>query len=82
MIAVQNVGLRVQVYADGADLQTMQRLADDPNVQGFTTNPTLMHRAALATTSLSAGRSWIPSGTSRCPSRSWRTLRRRSGDRP
>lgn len=47
MIAVQNVGLRVQVYADGADLQTMQRLADDPNVQGFTTNPTLMRQSGI-----------------------------------
>jgi transaldolase len=39
--------LRVQVFADGADLAAMRRLADDPLVKGFTTNPTLMRQSGI-----------------------------------
>ena len=39
--------LRVQVFADGADLETMRRLADDPSVKGFTTNPTLLRQSGV-----------------------------------
>lgn len=39
--------LRVKVYADGADVATTGRLAEDPLIQGFTTNPTLMRRAGV-----------------------------------
>ena len=39
--------LRVQVYADGADLSRTEGLAHDPLIKGFTTNPTLMRRAGI-----------------------------------
>src|SRR5262249_30172849 len=40
--------LRVKIYADGADRAGMLRLAADPLIQGFTTNPTLMRKAGVA----------------------------------
>ena len=40
-------GLRVKVFADGADLESMLELAADPFIQGFTTNPTLMRKAGV-----------------------------------
>lgn len=39
--------LRVKLFADGADLSTIRRLASDPLIKGFTTNPTLMRRAQV-----------------------------------
>lgn len=36
---------RIQIYADGADLATMKRLA--PRVSGFTTNPSLMRKSGI-----------------------------------
>jgi transaldolase len=39
--------LRVKVFADGADLEGIRRLAADPGIAGFTTNPTLMHKAGV-----------------------------------
>jgi transaldolase len=39
--------LRVRIFADGANLQAMLALADDPLVQGFTTNPTLMRQSGV-----------------------------------
>jgi transaldolase len=39
--------LSVKVFADGADLDGILRLAEDPRVKGFTTNPTLMWKAGL-----------------------------------
>jgi transaldolase len=47
MIMAPTPALRVQVFADGADLDTMRRLADDPLVKGFTTNPTLMRQSGI-----------------------------------
>ena len=41
------VDLRVQVFADGANLEQMKALAEDPNVRGFTTNPTLMRQSGV-----------------------------------
>jgi transaldolase len=41
------LSLRVRVYADGASLESMLVLADDPLVQGFTTNPTLMRQSGV-----------------------------------
>lgn len=38
-------GLRVKIFADGADLASMAELARHPLIQGFTTNPTLMRKA-------------------------------------
>jgi transaldolase len=42
-----NAQHRVKIFADGADLATMRRLAADPLIQGFTTNPTLMRQAGV-----------------------------------
>ncbi len=39
--------LRVQVFADGANLEQMLSLAADPLVKGFTTNPTLMKQSGV-----------------------------------
>jgi len=40
-------GLRVKIFADGADLDGILRLAKHPWIKGFTTNPTLMRKAGL-----------------------------------
>lgn len=40
-------GLRVKLYADGADIDAMGPLAGDPLIAGFTTNPTLMRAAGV-----------------------------------
>jgi transaldolase len=39
--------LSVRVFADGADIASMRKLASDPLIAGFTTNPTLMRKAAV-----------------------------------
>jgi transaldolase len=39
--------LRIQVFADGANLEQMVQLAADPFVKGFTTNPTLMKQSGV-----------------------------------
>jgi transaldolase len=39
--------LKVRVFADGADLAEIERLADSVHIAGFTTNPTLMWKAGL-----------------------------------
>jgi transaldolase len=36
--------LKVKIYADGADLDTMIKMAQEPYIQGLTTNPTLMKK--------------------------------------
>jgi transaldolase len=45
MPAVQD--LNVKLFADGAELGVIARMAEDPLIQGFTTNPTLMRRAGV-----------------------------------
>ena len=40
--------LRIKVFADGADLEGMLALAQDPLISGFTTNPTLMRRSGVS----------------------------------
>lgn len=40
-------GPTVKIFADGADLDGILALADDPRIAGFTTNPTLMWKAGL-----------------------------------
>jgi transaldolase len=47
MILATAPALRVQIYADGANLEQMQALAADPLVRGFTTNPTLMRQSGV-----------------------------------
>lgn len=37
-----------QLFADGADLPTITRLAADPAIDGFTTNPTLLRKAGVS----------------------------------
>ena len=39
--------LSVKIFADGADLDGIIALAEDPRISGFTTNPTLMWKAGL-----------------------------------
>jgi transaldolase len=40
-------GLKVKIFADGADLDGLLALAANPWIKGFTTNPTLMRKAGL-----------------------------------
>jgi transaldolase len=37
----------VKIYADGADLESIIALTEDPRISGFTTNPTLMRKAGI-----------------------------------
>lgn len=37
----------VSIFADGADLAAIRKLAQDPRVDGMTTNPSLMRRAGI-----------------------------------
>ena len=39
--------LSVELFADGADLEDLRRLAELPYIRGFTTNPTLMRKAGV-----------------------------------
>jgi transaldolase len=39
--------ISTRLFADGADLDGILRLASDPRIAGFTTNPTLMWKAGL-----------------------------------
>lgn len=40
--------LRVKIFADGADKAGMLEMYRNPYIKGFTTNPTLMHKAGVA----------------------------------
>ena len=40
--------LRTKIFADGADMDGLLRLAAEPHISGFTTNPTLMHKAGIS----------------------------------
>jgi transaldolase len=39
--------LSVKIFADGANLDDIKRLSQDPLIAGFTTNPTLMRQAGV-----------------------------------
>jgi transaldolase len=39
--------ISTKIFADGADLDGILRLSEDPMIKGFTTNPTLMWKAGL-----------------------------------
>jgi len=39
--------LKIKLFADGANLDSMLSLYKDPNIKGFTTNPTLMKKAGI-----------------------------------
>jgi transaldolase len=45
MTRIENLG--VKIFADGADLAGLLALARQPYIAGFTTNPTLMHKAGI-----------------------------------
>jgi transaldolase len=40
-------GLRVKLFADGADLDGILQMSANPLIRGFTTNPTLMRKAGV-----------------------------------
>ena len=40
-------GLKVKIFADGADLDGIRTMAANPLIKGFTTNPTLMRKAGV-----------------------------------
>lgn len=48
MSAIDAANLKVQLYADGADLPSIVALAADPRIAGFTTNPTLMRKSGVS----------------------------------
>jgi len=39
--------LKIRIFADGADLASMQELSRRPHIKGLTTNPTLMRKAGV-----------------------------------
>jgi transaldolase len=39
--------LRIKIFADGADRESIARLCTNPLIKGFTTNPTLMRKAGV-----------------------------------
>lgn len=39
--------LKVKIFADGADFESMKRLATNPLIKGFTTNPSLIKKAGV-----------------------------------
>lgn len=43
-----NSAPKIKLFADGADLDAISRLAREPSIRGFTTNPTLMRKAGIA----------------------------------
>lgn len=40
--------LKIKLFADGADLDSILALYKNPSIQGFTTNPTLMRKAGIS----------------------------------
>ena len=40
--------LNVEIFADGADLDGIRKLAQNPLIKGFTTNPTLMRKVGIS----------------------------------
>jgi transaldolase len=40
--------LKVKIFADGADYQAIFKISKNPVIKGFTTNPTLMRKAAVS----------------------------------
>src|SRR5919202_5906240 len=39
--------LKVKLFADGAEIDMISRMAGNPLIKGFTTNPTLMRKAGV-----------------------------------
>ncbi len=40
--------LKIKLFSDGADFDGIMKMAADPKVKGFTTNPTLMRKAGIS----------------------------------
>lgn len=40
--------LKIEIYADGADIDGMLKMKERPYIKGFTTNPTLMKKAGVS----------------------------------
>jgi len=38
-------GIKIKIFADGADLKSIEELRKNPLIKGFTTNPTLMRKS-------------------------------------
>ena len=38
---------KIKIFADGADLKSIEKLNLDPKISGFTTNPSLMRKAGI-----------------------------------
>src|SRR6185369_8123760 len=45
--SVKLTDLRTKIFADGAELDGMLAMYREPYIKGFTTNPTLMHKAGV-----------------------------------
>src|ERR1700732_817914 len=39
--------LKIKMYCDGADLESLLKMYKNPLIKGFTTNPTLMRKAGV-----------------------------------
>ncbi|HTD53964.1 MAG TPA: transaldolase family protein, partial [Silvibacterium sp.] len=39
--------LKIKLFCDGADFDTIMEMSADPRIKGFTTNPTLMRKAGV-----------------------------------
>ena len=39
--------LKIKIFADGANIESIRNLYAQPNIKGFTTNPTLMRQAGI-----------------------------------
>lgn len=47
LVTASRSSLKVKIFGDGADKQTILNLNADPLISGFTTNPTLMRKAGV-----------------------------------
>lgn len=45
---MSTVKFKTKIFADGAEKAAITRLYEDPNIAGFTTNPTLMRKAGIS----------------------------------
>ena len=48
MDSISTDALSVELYADGANIESIVKLAADPRITGFTTNPTLLRAAGVS----------------------------------
>jgi transaldolase len=72
--------LKVKIFADGADYDGIVKMARNPLVKGFTTNPSLMRKAGV-TDYEATGRCRSRSSPTTSPAWPSRRARLRRGDR-